>query len=124
MALVARMVAQESIDRNSTVWTPTDADDPEGKPAAEVFSNYTYGIPFWLRGHEFIRADQGHGQQAIHLTVVRSGGEDDPNNDYFTASPMGELKMTIDNPAAFGYVKAGGTYRVTIEKIVGPRNKE
>jgi hypothetical protein len=121
VAIVARMVAQEVTARNAAVWVPTTEDDPDAVRPADAFNNYHYGIPFWLRGFEFIRPEQGKGQESYKLTVVRSGGPDDPNNDFFLASPSGEMTMTIDNPGAMGYVKAGEFYRVTVEKIRGPR---
>lgn len=38
------------------------------------------------------------------------------------ASPNGNLDLNIQNPGAFGYVQAGQEYRVTIERIRGPRS--
>jgi hypothetical protein len=122
MALVARMVAQEVTARHGTIWTPTAGDDPAGKTPDEAFANYTYGVPFWLRDYDYIRADAGKGQEDFKLECVRSGGPDDPNNEFFVASPHGGLQMSIENPAGFGYVVAGESYRITIEKIRGPRS--
>lgn len=124
MALVARMMAHEVIGRGGGRWEPCEADDPDAKDPAEVFSNHTYGVPFWLRDAPAIRQVEGQSQETFELSCVRSGGPDDPNNDWFTASPQGNLRITCDNPGGWDYVRPGGFYRVTIEKIRGPRDKE
>lgn len=122
MALVARMRATEVTTRFASGWEQAEEGDEGAQRPADVFVNYVYGVPFWLRDFEWIRPNERAVQETFKLDCVRSGGEDDPNNDYFVASPSGTFTMSIENPAGQEYVKAGMLFRVTIERIRGPRN--
>lgn len=124
MALVARMKATEVTDRFGVQRVACDADDEGAKSTAEVYGNYVYGVPVWLEGADFVRDEEGKGSETIKLSVIRSKGPDDPSNQWFEASPSGTFEMTMQNPQGFGYVQAGCEYRVTIERIRGPRSAE
>ncbi len=122
MALVARMVAEEVTGMRGNPWVACDPDDDGAKPTEEVFGTYHYGVPVWLRDASHVKPKPGQGSEQFKLAVVRSKDGDDPSNEWFTASPMGELSMTMENPAGFGYIVPGAEYRVTIERIRGPRS--
>ncbi len=122
MALVARMVATEVIDRRGVQRVACEETEDGAKPTAEVYGNYHYGVPVWLEGARFVRDVEGKGSETIKLEVIRSKGPDDPSNQWFEASPHGAFEMTLQNPQGFGYVQAGEMYRVTIERIRGPRS--
>lgn len=130
MAVVARMVPSEVTQRLGTVWELCDEGDEGAQPLEKAFENYYYGVPFWLRGPNgetegrFVRQANGLGAEQWKMTVVRSGGPDDPNNEFFTASPNGSFEMTVENPRAMGQIKVGREYRVTIEEIRGPRQRD
>lgn len=121
MALVARMVAGEVTGRSGMPWVGCDADDDGAVPVEEAFGNYHYGVPVWLQGDKYVKQKQQQGSESFKLNVVRSQGGDDPSNQWFTASPIGSLEMTMENPEGFGYIVPGAEYRVTIEKIRGPK---
>ncbi len=121
MALVARMVAGEVTGRSGQPWVACDSDDEGATPTEEAFGNYHYGVPVWLRGASHVKPKMGQGSESFKLNVVRSKDGDDPSNEWFTASPIGELSMTMENPEGFGYIVPGAEYRVTIERIRGPR---
>lgn len=123
MALVARMVAEEVTGRRGNPWVGCDADDEGAVPTEEAFGNYHYGVPVWLRGDKYVKQKAQQGSEQFKLAVVRSKDGDDPSNEWFTASPTGSLEMTMENPEGFGYVVPGAEYRVTIERIRGPRLK-
>lgn len=75
----------------------------------------------WLQGATHVRPKLGQGSESFKLVCVRSKDADDPAHQWWTASPMGEFTMTMENPDGFGYVVPGAEYRVTIERIRGPR---
>ncbi len=122
MALVARMVAGEVTGRSGNPWVACEPDDDGAVPTEEAFGNYHYGVPVWLRGATHVKPKMGQGSESFKLNVVRSKDGDDPSNEWFTASPIGELSMTMENPEGFGYIQPGAEYRVTIERIRGPRS--
>ncbi len=122
MGLVCRMKATEIIGRFGIQREPCEPDAEGAKPTEEVYGNYLYGVPVWLTGASHVRDVEGKGSETIKLAVVRSKGPDDPSNQWFEASPSGTFEMTIQNPEGFGYVKEGQEYRVTIERIRGPRS--
>jgi hypothetical protein len=124
VALVARMVATEVIERRGVQRLACPATAEGARPTTEVYGNYHYGVPVWLEDAEYVRDVEGKGSETIKLEVIRSKGPDDPSNQWFEASPHGMFEMTLQNPNGFGYVQAGAEYRVTIERIRGPRSAE
>ncbi len=72
-------------------------------------------------GARVAQLESAQAQESIELAAVSAKGEDDPNRDWASATPTGHLTMTIQNPEAWGYVVPGAQYRVTIERIRGPR---
>jgi hypothetical protein len=95
-------------------------DDPKS-PGANPYTD----PPSWLAGTGFVRREsRAQSAEAVTLTAVSMPKGDDPdqtNAQWAMASPSGQLTITIHNPAAFGYVQPGLDYRVTIERIRGPR---
>lgn len=124
MALVAKMVAHEVTGRSGTRYEQCGPDEPDARPVEDVFGNYAYGVPVWLQGASHVRTVVGQGSEQIKLQCVRTDDPNDPNNQWWTASPSGTLEMHIENPEGFGYVVPGAEYRITIERIRGPRSKE
>ena len=121
MALVAMMHATEIRLVGGGREVPCDEGD-EG--ARTVGEDYTAK---WLRpsvsGKNFIRTElQVTRQEAIKLSALWD--PNGPNRDWAVASPAGSLELTIDNPGAMGYVKAGRHYRITIEEVRGPRKTD
>lgn len=121
MALVARMVASEVTGRSGQPYVACEPDEEGAIPTEEAFGNYTYGVPVWLQGASHVKPKQQQGSESFKLNVVRSKGGDDPSNEWFTASPMGSLEMTMENPQGFGFIRPGEVYRITIEKIRGSK---
>lgn len=124
MGLVARMKAEEVTGRRGVQNVACGPDEEGAKLVEEVYGNYHYGVPVWLEGATHVRPVEGKGSENFKLAVVRSTGPDDPSNEWFEASPNGELTMTIQNPRGFGFVRAGEEYRVTIERWRGPRDRQ
>lgn len=122
MALVAKMAASTVTKSGGGRWVACDEDHPDAKSKAGHLSSI-YGTPAWLDDTEFVRFDPlAQGQEYIKLTAVSFEGDvDDPNRKWAMASPSGHLELSIANPEAFGYVDQGHEYRVTIERIRGPR---
>ena len=50
--------------------------------------------------------------QDVELTAVYSANPNDPNHTWSEATPSGNIKMTITNPAAFGKFKPGVAYYI------------
>lgn len=123
MALVAKMQASEVNARGGGRWAPCAEDDPGAQAVSECPGvQSTYGVPPWLNTTGWVRYEPvGQSGEQIKLAAVSAKGEDDPNREWAMASPSGELVMYIQNPAGFGYVQAGQEYRVTIERLRGPR---
>lgn len=123
MALVAKMSATQVTANGGGRWAPcaeTDAGASRVEDTPAISS--MYGVPPWLATTGWVRYEPvGQNGEYIKLVAVSAKGEDDPNREWAMASPSGSLDMSIQNPAAFGYVQAGQEYRVTIERIRGPR---
>jgi len=130
MALVAKMKAMK-IEQTGNGRYVGVGDVPEDLSEEQLFaagiipvektSSY-YGIPPWFAGFTHVRLDPNlQSQENFKLAAVSARGEDDPNRDWAAATPAGTLEMWVDNPRAFGYIEAGAEYRVTIERIRGPR---
>ena len=124
MALVAKMTASEVNARGGGRWAPCAEGDEGAKAVADTPSIASmYGVPPWLNTTGWVRYEPvGQNNEYIKLTAVSAKDEDDPNREWAMASPSGSLDLNIQNPAAFGYVQAGQEYRVTIERIRGPRS--
>lgn len=123
MALVAKMVASEVNARGGGRWAPCAETDDGAQKVEDVGAVQSmYGTPPWLATTGWVRYESvGQNAEGIKLVAVSAKGEDDPNREWAMASPSGTLDMYIQNPGAFGYVQAGQEYRVTIERIRGPR---
>ncbi len=124
MALVAKMAASQVTASGGGRWAPCNEDDDGAQPVDDVGAiKSMYGVPPWLNTTGFVRYESvGQNGEHIKLTAVSAKDEDDPNREWAMASPSGDLQLFIQNPAAFGYVQAGQEYRVTIERIRGPRS--
>ena len=53
------------------------------------------------------------GQEEAHLRAVYADGAEE-NNAFNQATPDGELRIMIDNPAAFGFFVPGDEYYLDI----------
>jgi len=58
-------------------------------------------------------ANQEYKQQEVRLTAVYVG-ENLEDNEFNQATPSGDLRMLIDNPAAFDFIKPGLDYYLDI----------
>lgn len=124
MALVAMMRATQVAQNGGGRLAACAPDDPGAQPVDEVNGRYAGGIP-WLADAEFARLDPDLvATEQVTLNAVYTTDPNDPNREWALASPSGQLTLTIANPEAMGYVQAGGQYRVTIERVRGPRSKE
>lgn len=124
MALVAKMSASQVNANGGGRWVPC-AEGDDGAQDVESCGaiKSMYGVPPWLTSTGFVRYEPvGQNSEFIKLIAVSAKDEDDPNREWAMASPSGSLEMHIQNPGAFGYVQAGQEYRVTIERIRGPRS--
>lgn len=126
MALVAKMDVLQVQKSGGGRIVPCGPDDEGAVLAAE--SNYLKSYtdpPQWLVDAEYLRVDPlAQASEYIKLHCVSYAEGKDPektNAQWAMASPSGNLDMVIMNPAAFGYVEPGFQYRVTIERIRGPR---
>lgn len=61
----------------------------------------------------------GERVDAVEVTLqpVYSDDHASPNYSWSQATPSGEVKMMITNPAAFEQFKIGGTYLLTFERV-------
>lgn len=55
-------------------------------------------------------ADGGTMSQIVKLNPSFANKPDDPNHAFWKATPTGNLEMTINNPAVFGFFKPGKSY--------------
>jgi len=116
MAVVAKMMCSKSEARGGAVWVACSPDHPDAEPP-EAFNGY-YGLPPWLRDAVAIRSITGHSSTAVCFTAVSARDEvDDPNRDWASYTPAGELSLTVNNPDLLDHFEVGADYRVTIEKI-------
>jgi len=51
---------------------------------------------------------------------VMSSGPNDPNNSFSSATPSGEIKLSITNKAAWGAFRPGKKYFVMFEEELTP----
>lgn len=124
MALVARMSASQVNANGGGRWVACAEGDEGAQPVESCQAiKSMYGVPPWLATTGWVRYEHtGQNSEQFKLIAVSAKGEDDPNREWSMASPSGSLDLSVQNPAAFGYVKAGEEYRVTIERIRGPRS--
>jgi hypothetical protein len=123
------MTASEVKQYGGGRWVKCGPDDPgavEAGASGSPMLTYT-DPPAWLAGSDYHRMEKrAQAAESYILMAVAMPKGDDPdrtNAQWAMASPGGQLTMTIHNPEAFGYVRAGEDYRVTIERIRGPREK-
>jgi hypothetical protein len=57
----------------------------------------------------------------VRLQAVYDAPEGGPNSEWATATPAGQLEMTIHNPAALRYFEPGEEYVVEIRKRMPQR---
>lgn len=127
MALVAKMKVEQVTAHGTGNWVACDPDDDGAVPIEQVnMAHSWYGKTKWFEGATHARLDDTlQGGESFRLTAVSHRGDsDDPNREWADATPSGSLDLYMSNPACFGYVKPGYEYRVTIERIRGPRDGE
>jgi len=118
MAIVAKMLANEVQQFGGYRLVRCHPTDDNARPVED-------NDPKWLRTLDWhVRPELGLVTERIRLNAVHSTDPGDPNRDWSLASPTGELTLSIQNPEAMGYIKPGREYRVTIEQIRGPRDKD
>lgn len=49
----------------------------------------------------------------VKLSVVTTGGDDDPNKSFAKYTPVGDLRLVITNPDAMDAFEAGKEYDIT-----------
>lgn len=122
MALVARMAATTVTASGGGRYVSCGPDDEGAIDIDKANVDTYYGRPPWFEGATHVRLDEeAQSSEAVVLTAVSAKGKDDPNRAWAAASPAGTLSLTIQNPDAFGQIQPGATYRVTIERLRGPR---
>jgi hypothetical protein len=124
MAIVAKMSVTKVTASGSGHLVPCEETD-EGAIATETAPGAVswYGVMKWLGDAKFVRLAPGTSQETWELQAVSTKGEaDDPNREWAAATPAGQLTLTVNNPECFGYVEPGREYRITIERIRGPRD--
>lgn len=57
-----------------------------------------------LKARMVCRKSEGEGYNSVELSAVYSEDKNSPNYRYSQATPYGELKMSISNPAALGFL--------------------
>ena len=127
MALVAKMIAAEVKHRGGGHWEACEEEDEGAIDVAEcpAVQNLYPDPPQWLLMTGWVRFIKGTSSEEIELNAVGPAAGTDPdkgNSQWAMASPAGKLTMTIHNPGAWDYVQPGFEYRITIEKIRGPRD--
>jgi hypothetical protein len=60
--------------------------------------------------------DFGHGRFEVKLSAVYDSANNAENNQFASATPQGQLSMTVDNPNAFGFFKPGGEYYLDFQE--------
>lgn len=121
MAIVAKMRCSQ-VTASAGAWVPCDEVDetnPNFPPNPIV-----EGDPFWLResGKQFKRYEPTARQFVRwEMSPVFSTDPDHENKRFASASPSGAFNLTVENPGAMDYVVPGYEYRITIEKVRGPR---
>jgi len=122
MALVAKMRAY-SVKREGS--HRDIACDPSDDGARELTDETRKHQPYWLKEATHVRQDPlTPSQETFVLQAVYSEDPESENRQFAQASPSGSLTLTIENPYAMGYVENGREYRVTIERVRGPRDKD
>lgn len=113
MALLAKFNCSTVQQFGNGRYVPCNEGDEgatEGHPASYYLAPDDPGRKGWQRW------EQGISNIVVELNAVGSGGPDDPNQSFATATPSGKLTMTIQNPAAFGFFEPGQEYMIEIRK--------
>ncbi len=133
MALVAKMVATQVTVQGGDIWIACSPDDEgaislDDDQASWVTKTVYTDPPQWLLGTGYIKQVRGtQANEAVELNCVSVPKGSDPdktNAQWAYASPSGRLTLTIANPHAFGKIKPGREYRVTIEEVVPARRRD
>jgi|ERR1700677_1445735 len=120
MAVVAKMRCYEVTRRSYGMRVACEPDE-EG---AQAIANPA-DLPFWLKGATHTRVETTKASQAVwKMSPVYSTDPEHENRQFAQASPSGEFTLTVENPAAMNYVQEGREYRVTIERVRGPRDDD
>ena len=127
MAIVAKMNVVKVTQHGGGKYVPCEEFDEGATPIADVAQAHSYyGVVAWLDGHEFLRFDPKVTSSEFWelQPVSRKDDADDDNREFSEATPSGKLELSVQNPACFGYVTPGYDYRITIERIRGPRHED
>jgi hypothetical protein len=107
MGVLAKMVVSEKTESWGAHYPPEHFDDDHW------FTNMDAG-----KGQtcECVMIPDGVGSVAVELRPVYSTEPGHENHKFWSATPTGSLKMTINNPAASGQFEVGVEYYVEIRK--------
>lgn len=121
MAIVAKMRCSQ-VTASAGAWIPCDGDEGnEQFPPNPI----TESDPFWLKesGKKHKRYDPTARQFVKwEMIPVSSNDPNHENKRFASASPSGAFNLMVENPDAMDYVLPGYEYRITIEKVRGPRD--
>jgi len=110
MALLCKMKVHTVESYGYGHWMLCDEGDAGARPTMHTYYDADDAGPSfecWVPGKSL---------ENVVLQPVSSGGPDDPNQSFAQATPSGKLEMTIDNPAAWGYLEPGIEYFVEIRR--------
>jgi hypothetical protein len=129
MGLIAKFRCGVVTRSAGTRWVPCEEGDEGACPVELVTTKegstldihtphgrigYSYGGAEWLRDANFVRQEWGPAQVQVKLGAV--GEDKGVNTKWATATPQGNLEMTIENPDAFDYLEPGVEYFLEIRK--------
>lgn len=59
------------------------------------------------------------GTKSVHLSAVYAGPDaSDEDKAFWTATPMGKVELSITNPSAANFFRAGSNYYLTFVEVV------
>jgi hypothetical protein len=61
--------------------------------------------------------DFGYGSKEVKLSAVYSNEKNTEDNQFSTATPSGELRMMVSNPAAQDWFKPGKDYYLDFQEV-------
>ena len=122
MAVVAKMRCHTVTRRSYGLYLPCD---PEAEGAVEITEPEKPNLPFWFKGATHKRFDDSRTSQVTwEMNPVYSTDPEHENRQFAQASPSGKFELMVENPAVMDYVKEGYEYRITIERVRGPREAD